>query len=54
LAGETAVTVAEVRVLEPQSNVLFVLLMVMFVALAWWMVSTRRLAVRLLAGVPPP
>jgi hypothetical protein len=44
------VTVPEVGVLEPQSNVLFFLLMVMFVALAWWMVSTRRLAVRLLAG----
>ena len=36
--------------LEPQSNVLFFLLMVMFAALAWWMVRTRRLAVRLLAG----
>jgi Putative esterase len=37
-------------VLEPQSNVLFFLLLLMFVALAWWMVRTRRLAVRLLAG----
>jgi hypothetical protein len=37
-------------VLEPQSNVLFFLLLVMFAALAWWMVRTRRLAVRLLAG----
>jgi hypothetical protein len=47
------VTVAEVGVLEPQSNVLFFLLMVMFAALAWWMVRTRRLAVRLLAGAWP-
>jgi enterochelin esterase-like enzyme len=45
------VTVAEVGVLEPQSNVLFFLLLVMFVALAWWMVRTRLLAVRLLAGL---
>jgi enterochelin esterase-like enzyme len=38
-------------VLEPQSNVPLFLLLAMFVALAWWMVRTRRLAVRLLAGV---
>ncbi len=44
-------TVAEVGVLEPQSNVLFFLLLVLFVALAWWMVRTRLLAVRLLAGL---
>ena len=43
-------TVPEVGVLEPQSNVLFFLLLVMFAALAWWMVRTRRLALRLLAG----
>ena len=44
-------TVAEVGVLEPQSNVLFFVLLVTFAALAWWMVRTRRLALRLLAGL---
>ena len=36
--------------LQPQSNVLFFLLVVVFVALAWWMVATRHLVLRLLAG----
>ena len=36
--------------LEPQSNVLFFVLVVGFVALAWWMVATNRMAFRLLAG----
>jgi enterochelin esterase-like enzyme len=40
----------EARVLEPQSNVLFFLLIVIFIALAWWMVATRHLLFRLLAG----
>ena len=36
--------------LEPQSNVLFAVLLVIFIAFAWWMVRTSHLAVRLLAG----
>lgn len=36
--------------LEPQSNVLFAVLLVIFIAFAWWMVRTTHLAVRLLAG----
>jgi enterochelin esterase-like enzyme len=38
-------------VLEPQSNVLFAVLLVIFIAFAWWMVTTRHLAVRLVAGL---
>jgi len=37
-------------VLEPQSNVLFFVLVVIFIALAWWMVATKHLVFRLLAG----
>ena len=40
----------EVRVLEPQSNLLFFALIVIFIALAWWMVATKHLAFRLVAG----
>ena len=36
--------------LEPQSNVLFFVLVVIFIALAWWMVATKHLVFRLLAG----
>ena len=36
--------------LEPQSNVLFFVLVVIFIALAWWMVATKHLLFRLLAG----
>ncbi len=42
--------VPEAGVLEPQSNVLFFLLAVTFIGFAWWMVTTRHLALRLLAG----
>src|ERR1700733_11954800 len=40
----------EARVREPQSNALFFLLIVIFIALAWWMVATKHLLFRLLAG----
>lgn len=40
----------EVRVLQPQSNVLFFLLVLIFIALAWWMVTTKHLVFRLLVG----
>ena len=43
-------TVPEVGVLEPQSNVLFAVLLVIFIAFAWWMVTTRHLVIRILAG----
>lgn len=39
------------RVLEPQSTVLFVLLVLIFAGLIWWLVVTRRLAFRIVAGV---
>jgi enterochelin esterase-like enzyme len=38
-------------VLEPQSNALFAVLLVIFIAFAWWMVITRHLALRLVAGL---
>jgi hypothetical protein len=40
----------EVGVLEPQSSALFRILMVVVIVLAWWMVTTKHLVFRLLAG----
>lgn len=36
--------------LEPQSTLLFILLVVMFSALMWWMLATRRVAFRFVAA----
>ena len=36
--------------LEPQSSVLFLILMVIFIGFTWWMVATKWLVFRLLAG----
>ena len=36
--------------LEPQSNLLFFALIVIFIALAWWLAATKHLVFRLLAG----
>jgi enterochelin esterase-like enzyme len=37
--------------LEPQSTVFFVLLVVVFIGVLWWMLVTRHLAVRILAAL---
>jgi enterochelin esterase-like enzyme len=37
-------------VLEPQSIVFFLVLVVMFVGLVWWMLTAKRLAIRVLAA----
>ena len=36
--------------LEPQSTVFFVLLLLAFAGLVWWMLKTRHLALRIVAA----